>query len=156
MQYKVMFVCLGNICRSPLAKALFEKHIVKNRLQDRFYIDSAGTSSNHSGESADSRTLLNAKNNGLVFTHEAKQFTLSHFKEFDLIVVMDRSNEKNVKSLSEDGELHKKVHLMRKWDITGTNENVPDPWYGGPEGFEDVFKILNRSTAALLQDLTTG
>ena len=156
MQFKVVFVCLGNICRSPLAKALFEKHVHENGLQNRFFIDSAGTSSNHAGEGADRRTLLNAKNNGLVFTNIAKQFTLGHFEEFDMIVVMDRSNEKNVKSLSEDGELHKKVHLMRKWDMHGTDENVPDPWYGGQEGFEEVFQILNRSTAALLQDLTTG
>lgn len=156
MQFKVMFVCLGNICRSPLAKALFEKHEYENGLQNRFYIDSAGTNRNHAGEGADRRTLLNARKNGLVFYHEAKQFKLSHFETFDLIVVMDRSNENNVKSLSADMELHKKVHLMRKWDIHGTNEDVPDPWYGGSEGFEEVFQILNRSTAALLRDLAFG
>jgi protein-tyrosine phosphatase len=155
MPLKVMFVCLGNICRSPLARALFEKHVNNSGLQDLFHIDSAGTSGNHVGENADSRTLENARKNGLSFSHSAKKFRIEHLETFDLIVVMDRSNERNVKSLSHDTQHHEKVHLMRKWDADAPEEDVPDPWYGGPEGFEAVFQILNRSTAALLQDLTT-
>lgn len=154
MQHKVMFVCLGNICRSPLAKALFEKHVCEMGLQDLFHIDSAGTSSNHAGEHADSRTLQNARKNGLVFQHTAKQFTRDHLEYFDMIVVMDRSNERNVKSLATDSQHHAKVHLMRQWDPEGHEEDVPDPWYGGPEGFEKVFQILERSTAELLRALT--
>lgn len=151
-----MFVCLGNICRSPLARALFEKHVNNSGLQDLFHIDSAGTSGNHVGENADSRTLENARKNGLSFSHSAKKFRIEHLETFDLIVVMDRSNERNVKSLSQDTQHNEKVHLMRKWDADAPEEDVPDPWYGGPEGFEAVFQILNRSTAALLKDLTTG
>jgi protein-tyrosine phosphatase len=153
MQYKVMFVCLGNICRSPLAKALFEKHVNDSGLQDLFLIDSAGTSGNHAGENADSRTLRNAKENGLHFTHTAKKFTREHFDNYDMIVVMDRSNERNVKTLSQSPSHHEKVHLMRKWDDIGIEEDVPDPWYGGDEGFEEVFQILSRSTEKLLQEL---
>jgi protein-tyrosine phosphatase len=156
MPYKVMFVCLGNICRSPLAKALFEKHVNENGLQELFHTDSAGTSDNHAGEDADSRTLHNARKNGLTFQHSAKKFTVEQLETFDLIVVMDRSNERNVKSLSHDTQHHEKVHLMRKWDSEAPEEDVPDPWYGGTEGFEDVFQILNRSTALLLKDLTSG
>ena len=155
MQFKVMFVCLGNICRSPLAKALFEKHVNDSGLQDLFLIDSAGTSGNHAGENADLRTLRNAKENGLFFDHTAKKFTPEHLKDFDMIVVMDRSNERNVKSLRNDPADHKKVHLMRKWDHEGYAEDVPDPWYGGHEGFEEVFQILSRSTAKLMQELAS-
>ena len=156
MQFKVIFVCLGNICRSPLAKALFEKHVNDSGLQDLFLVDSAGTSGNHAGENADLRTLRNAKENGLIFTHAAKQFTSEDLAYFDMIVVMDRNNERNVKSLSMDVKLHEKVYLMRKWDHEGFAEEVPDPWYGGDDGFEEVFQILNRSTAALLKELSPG
>lgn len=151
-----MFVCLGNICRSPLAKALFEKHVNQSGLQHLFHTDSAGTSGNHAGENADSRTLLNARENGLTFGHSAKKFNLEHLETFDLIVVMDRSNERNVKALSSSTAHHEKVQLLRKWDVEAPDEDVPDPWYGGPDGFEEVFQILKRSTEALLQDLTTA
>lgn len=153
-KYKVMFVCLGNICRSPLAKALFEKHVKDNGLDHLVHADSAGTSGHHTGENADSRTLQNARENGLIFKHSAKKFTLDHFEQFDLIVVMDHSNAQNVKSLSTNTQHHEKVHLMRKWDSQQTGMEVPDPWYGGPEGFEDVYQILNRSTAGLLRELS--
>lgn len=153
MKQRVMFVCLGNICRSPLAKALFEKHIQDRGLSDFFLADSAGTSANHVGENADSRTLQNARKNGLAFSHRAKQFTTEHLETHDVIVVMDRSNERNVKALIANEKHHTKVHLMRKWDSENYGEDVPDPWYGGPDGFEEVFKILNRSTAALLDEL---
>lgn len=153
MQQKVIFVCLGNICRSPLAKALFEKHLHEKGVSAEFLADSAGTSGNHAGEKADSRTLLNARQNGLIFSHTAKKFTLEHLETYDMVVVMDRSNERNVKSLSDNIQLHNKVHLMRNWDTERPGEDVPDPWYGGSEGFEEVFQILNRSTSALLREL---
>ncbi len=153
-KFKVIFVCLGNICRSPLAKALFEKHVTENGLEHLFHADSAGTSGHHTGENADSRTLQNARENGLLYKHSAKQFTRDHFEQFDLIVVMDNSNAQNVKSLSSDARHNEKVQLMRTWDPSNTGLEVPDPWYGGPEGFEEVFQILNRSTAGLLHELT--
>ena len=153
MKQRIIFVCLGNICRSPLAKALFEKHVQHRGLSDMFHIDSAGTSGNHAGENADSRTLQNARKNGLVFRHTAKQFTAEQLATYDVIVVMDRSNERNVKALSADMKHHAKVHLMRKWDTENYGVDVPDPWYGGPDGFEEVFQILNRSTSALLDEL---
>ena len=89
----------------------------------------------------------------MVFSHRAKQFTTAHLETHDVIVVMDRSNERNVKALITNEKHHTKVHLMRKWDSVNYGEDVPDPWYGGPDGFEEVFKILNRSTAALLDEL---
>ena len=153
-KYKVMFVCLGNICQSPLAKALFEKHVKEKGLEHLFHADSAGTSGHHAGENADSRTLQNARNNGLIFKHSAKKFTSDHFEQFDMIVVMDNSNAQNVKSLSTEIQHQEKVHLMRQWDSHHSGTEVPDPWYGGAEGFEEVFQILNRSTAGLLNDLS--
>jgi protein-tyrosine phosphatase len=148
-----MFVCLGNICRSPLARALFAKHADAHGIAKYFHIDSAGTSGNHTGENADIRTIQNARKNGLIFNHAAKQFTPEHLDAFDLIVVMDRSNERSVQSLCTKENQLTKIHLMRKWDTEAQELDVPDPWYGDSEGFEEVFQILNRSTLALLKEL---
>lgn len=156
MQQKVLFVCLGNICRSPLARALFQKHLEDQRLTHHFYCDSAGTSAQHAGENADPRTLKNAACNGLVFKHSARQFRTTDFEEFDHIIVMDQSNAYNVLKLCSDESHAMKINKMRNWDIEMPGSNVPDPWYGGEEGFEEVFRILERSTLSLLQDLSNA
>ena len=153
MQQKVLFVCLGNICRSPLARALFQKHLETQRLTHLFACDSAGTSGLHQGENADPRTLKNAAQNGLLFKHTARQFRTTDFEEFDHIIVMDESNEENVLKLCRADHHAQKVSRMRNWDEENPGASVPDPWYGGEEGFEEVFRILERSTLALLQDL---
>jgi protein-tyrosine phosphatase len=154
MQRKVLFVCLGNICRSPLAKALFEKHLEDHRLDHLFFCDSAGTSSQHQGQNADPRTLQNAAKNGLFFHHSARQFHPRDFDEFDHIIVMDRSNENNVLNLCRNEEHSVKVSRMRNWDVEMPGADVPDPWYSGEDGFEEVFRILERSTHALLHELS--
>jgi len=154
MQQKVLFVCLGNICRSPLARALFQKHLEDRNLTHRFSCDSAGTSGLHQGENADPRTLKNAAQNGLLFRHTARQFHAGDFETFDHIIAMDSSNEDNMLKLSGSNEHAEKVQLMRNWDVELPGSDVPDPWYGGEEGFETVFQILNRSTLALLEELS--
>jgi protein-tyrosine phosphatase len=150
LKNRILFVCLGNICRSPLAKHLFEHHTEQLGLRSHFTIDSAGTSGLHAGENADPRTIENAKTNGIAINHRARQFQETDFDNFDHIIVMDESNKANVLKLAQSEIHRKKVHMMRKWDKNHPNSPVPDPWYGGSEGFQEVFDILNRSTRELL------
>lgn len=152
-KHRVLFVCLGNICRSPLARALFAEHVSAAGLSDRLLVDSAGTSGLHAGENADPRTLRNARQNGLDFAHKARQFTVRDFDAFDHIIVMDRSNKSNVEALASHPAHFEKVRLMREWDIHAPGEDVPDPWYGGESGFQEVYDILHRSTLELLREI---
>ncbi|MFQ3213386.1 MAG: protein-tyrosine phosphatase [Marivirga sp.] len=152
---KILFVCLGNICRSPLAEALFKKKVIQNGLTEYFKIDSCGTSDYHIGELPDDRTIANAKANGLKINHRGRQFTTDDFKKFDKILVMDRSNLENVFSLSTRLSERERVALIRDYEeensLKGTN--VPDPYYGGEKGFQNVYDILERCTGKLLETL---
>lgn len=152
---KILFVCLGNICRSPLAEALFTQKVEKNGLQDNFKIDSCGTSDYHIGELPDDRTITNAKANGLPLYHRGRQFIKDDFKSFDLILVMDRSNLENVLSLSRTAADRKKVAFIRDYEDESAlrGKDVPDPYYGGEKGFQEVFDILDRCTKNLLESL---
>jgi len=149
----VLFVCLGNICRSPLAEGIFAKMIKEQGLQDQISCDSCGTAAYHIGSQPDSRTVSNAKGNGLILNHQARQFVGSDFDRFDHILVMDQSNLGNVRIFEEYKEGVSKVELMRAFDSEETNGDVPDPYYGGERGFQDVYDILYRSCAKLLLDL---
>lgn len=153
MKTRVLFVCLGNICRSPLAKALFDQHIEKNNVPHLFSTDSAGTSGHHAGENADPRTLKNARRNGLMLNHRARKFKTEDLRLFDHIIVMDRQNMDDVLSLDREGQFSDKVKLMREWDPEQPGADVPDPWYGGEEGFQHVYDILHRSTDHFMQNM---
>ncbi len=146
---KVMFVCLGNICRSPLAHAVFEKRAFEAGLDIK--VESCGTGAWHVGEPADSRMRRTAESHGVTINHLARKFQPSDLKEYDLIIPMDKANRKELQRVA-DAEQLKKIRLMREWDPKGGAE-VPDPWYGGPEGFETVFEIVDRSCAALVDEL---
>lgn len=139
---RILFVCLGNICRSPLARALFEQRAADRGFTSFFEIDSCGTSGLHAGENADKRTLLNARNNGIVFRHTARQLQSEDANAFDYVIAMDESNVENVTSIFQSIHPQKKIHLSRKFE---NNQPVPDPWYGGEEGFEEVFQIIDRN-----------
>jgi len=146
-------VCLGNICRSPLADALLRKKVAELGLN--IEVDSAGTSDYHIGGEPDKRTQENALNHGLDMSFlRARQFTKKDFDTFDLIYVMDKSNESNVLSLTTNSNHKDKVKLILDLlDDTKYNE-VPDPYYGGEQGFETVYTILDQATNKILEEIS--
>jgi len=154
MEIKVLFVCLGNICRSPLAEGLFRQKVVERGLDHYFRIDSSGTGDYHIGELPDPRTRANAEANGLNLTSRARQFTARDYDHFDYIIPMDSTNRSNVLSLDREGLNGEKVVLMRRFDPEDVDADVPDPYFGGERGFQDVFDILDRSTTQFLDWLT--
>ena len=150
--YKICFVCLGNICRSPTAEGIFH-HLVKERgLENYFEIDSAGTSAYHIGESANSKSQRTANSHGIKLSSRARQFQPDDLNYYDLILAMDRENLNNVKRMASDNH-EAKIGLMRDFDPKPGDGQVPDPYYGGPQGFENVFQIVKRSCEHLLDEL---
>jgi protein-tyrosine phosphatase len=146
---KILFVCLGNICRSPLAEAVFNHKIKQKGLESKIMSDSAGTANYHIGESPDPRTIDVAKNHDVSIEHYGQQFKKKHAEEFDYLIAMDHSNRQNM--IYEMGNESEHLFLMRDFDSMGKGKDVPDPWYGGMQGFEDVFEILDRSTEDLIR-----
>lgn len=151
--YKICFVCLGNICRSPTAEGIFQ-HLVNERgLQPWFFIDSSGTSAFHIGEPANSKSQWVAGQHGVKLNSKARKFDAADFDEFDLILAMDTENLSNIRRLDKNGNHSDKIKLVREFDPRRNDENVPDPYYGGMEGFKNVFDVLKRSSEALLDEL---
>ncbi len=150
---KILFVCLGNICRSPLAEGIMLHLKEKHELP--LEIDSAGTSDYHIGESPDKRTIANARKNGIDLSHlRARQFESSDFEIFDRIFVMDQSNYKNVLAFSGDSRHHHKVSLLLP--ATGNSEltEVPDPYFGGEKSFDMVFDLVYKACEQLRKEYT--
>lgn len=151
--FKICFVCLGNICRSPTAEGIFQ-HLVNERgLQAFFYIDSAGTSAWHVGEPANSKSRQVANRNGIELPSRARRFESPDLKEFDLILAMDHENLENLQRLDTRSEFGEKIRLMREFDPEPGDGAVPDPYYGGMDGFQNVFDVLMRSSRNLLDEL---
>ncbi|MEM1185603.1 MAG: low molecular weight protein-tyrosine-phosphatase [Planctomycetota bacterium] len=151
---RVCFVCLGNICRSPLAEGIFI-HLAKERgLTDRFEVDSSGTGGWHAGNPADPRSIEVAKRHGVLLPSRARQFESSDTDRFDLFLAMDRDNRD---TLIERGVPESKVRLMRSYDPEyGKDESildVPDPYYDGLEGFDHVYDMLVTACNGLLDEL---
>lgn len=149
-----MFVCLGNICRSPLAEALFRHHVRENDLEDAFDIQSSGTGQWHVGQQADARMRETARARGVSLEeHRAQQFVEDHLDEFDHIFVMDKNNLHDVLYLDPKDVYGSKVRLFREFDPEPQDFQVPDPYYGGEQGFQNVFSIVNRTVENLLERL---
>jgi len=150
----VLFVCLGNICRSPLAEGVFRELVRQEGMSERFDIDSAGTTDYHAGESPDARTVEVAQRRGLRLTHEARRITAGDFGRFEYIVVMDTNNLAKVQRLAERVHPDAEVHLLRSFDpAAGKDLEVPDPYFGGPRGFEDVHDMIERACRGLLDHI---
>jgi protein-tyrosine phosphatase len=154
---RIVFVCLGNIVRSPLAENMF-RHLAKERgVEDRYEVDSAGTGSWHVGERPDRRMRRVAAQRGLQYDGRARQFSRKDFQRFDLIIAMDTNNRENLMSLAQSEEDREKIHLLREFDDqSGSEASVPDPYYGGIEGFERTYDIVERSCETLLDTLEDG
>ena len=153
MSIGVLFVCAGNICRSPLAEGIFRHYVEQEGLLDKFVIDSAGTGGWHAGEMPDKRSRAVAAAHGIQLTGRARQFKLKDLKQFDRIIAMDRSNFRDLQAQCDPGDLQK-LHLMQDFEEPPRKGgDVPDPYYGGNQGFEEVFRILERSCLNLFQAL---
>lgn len=150
LQMRILFVCLGNICRSPLAEAVF-RHEAHQRGFDQLDIDSAGTAAYHVGETADPRSIEIARRNGVAVTSIARQVSPDDFSSFDLIVAMDAQNRSDLLAACPD-TFKPRVRMMRDWDPAGPGD-VPDPYYGGASGFEDNFAMLTRCCRQLLDEV---
>jgi len=148
---------MGNIIRSPLAENLFRHLAEEAGLNGKYEVDSAGTGAWHKGESPDARMRRTAARHGLVYDGEARQIRLSDFDTFDLIVAMDTENQRELQSRTRRAEQARKIRLLREFDpASGPNDSVPDPYYGGDEGFETTFRIVEAGVQGLLQALEGG
>lgn len=176
---KVLFVCLGNICRSPLAEAIFKKKAKERGLGHLFEADSAGTSDYHIGHQPDERTLRNAEKNAVKISHSARQIATPDLRNYDYVLAMDAENLEKINTLVEaDAHIEGKIFLMRDFEpgaqpgFTANEEqpytnidslsdssrdpltpdrDVPDPYFGGEDGFQDVFNILDRTIENFIQ-----
>ena len=150
-KYNVLFICLGNICRSPAAQAVMQAMVDERGLSDRFYIDSAGIGGWHIGDLPDTRMRVHARPRGYELTHRARKVQASDFEDFDLIVGMDASNVDDLCSMSATIEQQDKVVMMGDYIRQYPNyDYVPDPYYEGSEGFELVLDLLEDACDNLL------
>ncbi|MCF8261690.1 MAG: low molecular weight phosphotyrosine protein phosphatase [Melioribacteraceae bacterium] len=149
----VIFVCMGNICRSPSAEAVMTKLISDKGLSDKIKCDSAGTIATHTGENADSRMMRHASKRGYDLTSIARQFKMDDFDKFDYIVVMDKYNYRDISAQSRNEKDQAKILLMTDYSGDNSLNEVPDPYYGGAAGFENVLDILEKSCNGLLAEV---
>ena len=149
---KILFVCLGNICRSPLAEAIFLHKVKTKGFSDKFLAASCGTANYHVGDLPDPRTIRNAGKNDVGITHIGRQLSEDDLIDFDLILAMDSSNLNNILKLKNASRHLQKIKLVRDYDPQGKG-NVPDPYYGVEQDFQEVFEILDRSIENLIKNL---
>ena len=150
MKIKILMVCLGNICRSPLAEGILKSKIDSNNV----YVDSAGTGHWHIGNKPDLRSIEVAKKHQLDITDQrGRQFSKQDFDDFDYIFVMDNSNKKDVLSIARNDSDKEKIHLILNEIFPNENMDVPDPYYGGSEGFQNVYRMLDLSCDSIANRL---
>jgi protein-tyrosine phosphatase len=151
---KILFVCMGNICRSPSAEAVFNGLLRNKDLASEYEIDSAGTVGFHVGERADQRMQSHAIKRGYNLTSISRKFNaLSDFDHFDLIIGMDDENIRSLKDMARNKKDLRKIHLMTDFRMEWKYDEVPDPYYGGEEGFELVLDLLEDSCQGLLKEI---
>ncbi len=153
-QISVLFICLGNICRSPLAEGVFRALAEERGIAHRFRIESAGTGAWHVGEPPDVRSIEVANEHGIALTGTARRLESSDLAEFQYLIVMDRQNHRDVTNLQELYGDFGALHLLREYDEEAAGDmDVPDPYYGGTDGFDRVYQMVRRSCEGLLQEL---
>jgi protein-tyrosine phosphatase len=152
---KILMVCLGNICRSPIAEGILRQKIQEQGFNVK--TDSAGTSSFHIGEAPDKRMRATGKTNGVnIDDLRARQFVPADFDRFDIIYAMDQSNYNNIIALAGSEEEKDKVRMILNEVNPGANQAVPDPYYGGDEGFQHVFDLLDEATDVIIEKYVKG
>jgi protein-tyrosine phosphatase len=151
---KVIFICLGNICRSPLAEGVFRHLVSEAGLEKKIYVVSAGTSGWHIGEKPDPRSIEIAEKHGITLDSLGRKAVSEDFRDFDYIIAMDRNNFSDMQRLPGASRMGAaKLYLMRDFDDIGKGLDVPDPYYGGDDGFRDVYEMLDRSCRNLLDEI---
>lgn len=146
---KILMVCLGNICRSPLAEG-----ILKSKLSNEFVVDSAGTANYHTGSQPDRRSIAVARKYGLEISQlRGRQFVVNDFDTFDFIYVMDQSNYQNVMRLARNDADKNKVEMILNLVYPNQDYDVPDPYYGGDQGFENVYQMLDEACDLIAERL---
>ena len=155
MVKKILFVCLGNICRSPAAEGIFNQKIKERDLENFFVVDSAGTGSWHVGNLPDQRMRTTAFSRGIELTSRARQIEVNDLYEFDKILVMDKDNIDAVKSLNKDHNttINSKIRLILSYSKNYQLDEVPDPYYGGQNGFDQVLDLLDDAIDGLIDSL---
>lgn len=151
---RVLFVCLGNICRSPAAEGLLRHVVEAHGAQDRWVIDSCGTGGYHTGDLPDKRMRVHARQRGYMLDHRARKVKIADFDDFDLIIPMDSANADDLRLLAPTAEAARKIVPMAAFVTLATRfDHIPDPYYEGSEGFELVLDLLENATANLFETL---
>jgi protein-tyrosine phosphatase len=152
---RILFVCLGNICRSPTAEGVMRHVLRQEGLEDRISVDSAGTGAWHVGKPPDERATEAARRRSIELAGKARQFSSDDFDSADLIVAMDEDNRRDLLDIAPDDEARAKVRLLREFDPDSADGDldVPDPYYGGEQGFEDVLDLVEAATRGLVDEL---
>jgi len=153
MKIKILFICLGNICRSPSAEAVFKNFVDQKGESESFFIDSAGTSAYHEGEKADSRMRSHARRRDIELTSISRQFETKDFDRFDYIVAMDKDNLRDLENRTRNKKDLEKIYLMTDFSKNYSYSQVPDPYFGGPEGFELVLDLLEDASEGFYEYL---